>query len=120
MMMMMMMMVIMIVMMMHNMAENRKPFPLITPMIRGQSVITHVACDHMVIYYTRCCDQIESSLIVLNDKSLIQKIVYSAKDFIHQAHRSVLVFYTKYNRNISSVYTVPANVYIASDDSATQ
>ena len=108
------------VMMMHNMTENRKLFPLITPMITGQSVITHVACDHMVIYYTRCCDQIEYSLIVLNDEGLIQKLIYSAKDFIHQAHRSVLVFYTKYNRNISSVYTVPANVYIASDDSATQ
>ena len=49
------------------MTENRKPFPLITPMITGQSAITHVACDHMVIYYTRCCDLIEFSLIVPND-----------------------------------------------------
>ena len=107
------MVVVMLLMkMMHNATGNRKPFPLITRMITGQSAITHVACDHMVIYYTRCCDQIEFILIVLNDKSLIQKIVYSAKDFIHQAHRSVLVFYTKYNRNISSVYIVPANVYI--------
>ena len=64
--------------MMHNMTENRKPFPLITPMITGQSAITHVACDHTVIYYTRTCDQIEFSLIVPNDNSLIQKPMYSA------------------------------------------
>ena len=47
-------MVVMVVVMkmMHNVTENRKPFPLITRMITGQSAITHVACDHIVICNT--------------------------------------------------------------------
>ena len=111
----------MMVMMMQNMAENWKPFPLITPMITGQSAIAHVACDHIVIYYTRCCDQIE--LVWLFQMIRVwskNQCMYSVKDIIHQAHCSVLVFYTKYNayngkmrRRMAETIYKPNWIYIA-------